>query len=102
MKTVKGKIAFTWDIVQVEYCGQLLPLNLASMGSVCYHAGQIIDGIIMNDKFHVCKEYMDAELGPMYGYIVKDDFDSKCVRINVIMDGLQTESPENCMQVCVE
>jgi hypothetical protein len=85
LKLFKGRLSPDWDIWQVEIDGEKIPLNTTSMGGgKSYHMDEELQGVIIENKFNICKEFIHTDLGKLFGFISRDDIDSEIIHITKV------------------
>lgn len=94
MLVFRGKILIprNWDadvMVLLDTINKEVPININSIGGKTLCNGEKVTGVIVNDKFNLCKEYhhnTKPKLKKCFGYISYDEITHDYVCITVIGD----------------
>jgi hypothetical protein len=88
METISGKIAINDnDDVVVELAdGNKIPINNTSLGNKSYNIGEEVQGVIVDEKLNVCREYDHSRKGKLFGFISNDEMNDDWITITVMTD----------------
>jgi hypothetical protein len=83
LKLVNAKIALSknWDTFEVELNDKIIPINIDSMSHGKFRTGDKLQGVIIGDKFNICREYIHTDLGKLFGFISRDNVPIELIHI---------------------